>query len=185
MLKFISENSRDADNQQERLIKLGWITGFVDGEGCFSVSLVKQMTKTNRKGYKTGYQVFCEFAVTQGARSLDSLELLQAYFQVGRIYKNSRHDNHREHIYRYVVRDRTQLKKVIIPFFDEFNLRTVKRLDFERFKLCLKLIEEKKHLTKAGLVEILKIQETMNRKKSRQEEIRILRDCTPDIQDIE
>jgi hypothetical protein len=29
-----------ADNQQERLI--GWITGFVDGEGCFSIGFVKQ-----------------------------------------------------------------------------------------------------------------------------------------------
>ena len=28
-----SENLSDADNQQERLIKIGWIVGFVDGEG--------------------------------------------------------------------------------------------------------------------------------------------------------
>jgi hypothetical protein len=28
-----SENSSAADNQQERLIKIGGITGFVDGEG--------------------------------------------------------------------------------------------------------------------------------------------------------
>jgi hypothetical protein len=27
-----SENVTDADNQQERLIKTGWIVGFVDGE---------------------------------------------------------------------------------------------------------------------------------------------------------
>src|SRR3984885_4716822 len=29
-----SDNSSAADNQQERLIKIGWIAGFVDGEGC-------------------------------------------------------------------------------------------------------------------------------------------------------
>jgi hypothetical protein len=37
-----SENSSAADNQQERLIKIGWITGFVDGEGCFSIHIVRQ-----------------------------------------------------------------------------------------------------------------------------------------------
>ena len=26
-----------ADNQQERLMQLGWVIGFVDGEGCFSI----------------------------------------------------------------------------------------------------------------------------------------------------
>jgi len=36
-----SENSPAADNQQERLIKIGWITGFVDGEGCFSIHVVR------------------------------------------------------------------------------------------------------------------------------------------------
>jgi hypothetical protein len=30
-----SDKSSAADNQQERLIKIGWIVGFVDGEGCF------------------------------------------------------------------------------------------------------------------------------------------------------
>jgi len=34
-----------ADNQQERLIKIGWIVGFVDGEGCFSINFIKQNDK--------------------------------------------------------------------------------------------------------------------------------------------
>ena len=37
-----SENSSAADNQQERLIKIGWITGLIDGEGCFSINLIRQ-----------------------------------------------------------------------------------------------------------------------------------------------
>ena len=50
------ENVMSADNQQERLINLGWIIGFVDGEGCFSLGLVRQQRRSDRKGYKTGYQ---------------------------------------------------------------------------------------------------------------------------------
>lgn len=57
MNNCIGDNSKGADNQQERLINIGWVIGFVDGEGCFSIGLVKQADKHNRKGYKTGYQV--------------------------------------------------------------------------------------------------------------------------------
>ena len=93
-----SKNASLADNQQERLI--GWILGFVDGEGCFSIGFVKQPNRKEakriRRGYVTGYQIVHEFAVTQGAKSLDSLKELKSFFKVGDIYINRRHDNHKE-----------------------------------------------------------------------------------------
>ncbi len=58
-----------ADNQQERLVRIGWVLGFVDGEGCFSLGLVRQSSRDRRVGYQAGYQVFHEFVVTQGARA--------------------------------------------------------------------------------------------------------------------
>jgi hypothetical protein len=80
-----SENPNGAENQQERLIELrGWVIGFVDGEGCFSIGFVRQPNRTNRKGYKTGYQVAHEFAVTQGAQSVSCLHELKEFFGVGR-----------------------------------------------------------------------------------------------------
>ncbi len=78
-----SDNPRSADNQQERLIGLGWIVGFVDGEGCFSVYPVWQQDRQGRKGYRTGIQVQHEFVVTQGARSIGCLHELQQFFGVG------------------------------------------------------------------------------------------------------
>ncbi len=40
--KFMPRNSAySADNQQERLKTIGWIVGYVDGEGCFSVSVCR------------------------------------------------------------------------------------------------------------------------------------------------
>ncbi len=174
-----------ADNQQERLIRLGWIIGFVDGEGCFSIGIVRQPSRTNRKGYKTGYQVFHEFAVTQGAKSVACLTELHKYFGVGQVLINQRHDNHREHLYRYVVRKRTDLLGVVIPFFKQNPLHSSKQKDFEKFARCMELIETKSHLTREGLIEIVEIVQTMNRQKSKTELIRILRDYTPDIRDIE
>ena len=53
-----SDNMLGADNQQERLRTVGWIVGFVDGEGCFSVTIQKATTAT-------GWQVFPEFVATR------------------------------------------------------------------------------------------------------------------------
>ena len=64
-----SNKASRAGNQQERLMMIGWIAGFVDGEGCFSINFIKQPERQERtrvrRGYKTGYQVAHEFAVVQ------------------------------------------------------------------------------------------------------------------------
>src|ERR1043166_2464130 len=83
-----SDNMSGADDQQERLKTVGWIVGFVDGEGCFSVTIQKSTTAT-------GWQVFPEFVVTQGEKSLSALHDPQAFFGCGKIFVNRRRDNHR------------------------------------------------------------------------------------------
>jgi hypothetical protein len=178
-----SDNPSDAENQQERLIKIGWVTGFVDGEGCFSICFVRQPTRETRKGYKTGYQVSHEFAVVQGAKSLACLQTLKEFFGVGGIYVNRRFDNHKEHLYRYSVVRRSDLLKVVIPFFQRYSLRTSKQSDFAKFVQCMSVIEANEHLTVGGLLKIVEIAETMNRCKPRTEMIRILRDYTPNADD--
>jgi hypothetical protein len=176
-----SDNPTDADNQQERLI--GWITGFVDGEGCFSIHLVRQPHRATRRGYKTGIQVAHSFVVTQGAKSLACLEMMQDYFGVGRMHCNRRHDNHKEHLYQFVVSRRNDLVRKIIPFFQQHPLRTAKRFDFEKFVRCMRIIEANAHLTVRGLLQIAEIIQTMNHCKPRTELIRILRDYMPDTDD--
>ena len=175
-----SDNSSAADNQQERLIKIGWITGFVDGEGCFSIHFVRQADRLGRRGYRTGYQVAHEFAVTQGARSVKCLHLLKRHFGVGKVYLNRRHDNHKEDLYRFSVVRRNDLMNVIIPFFEKYPLRTSKLYDFTKFAECVRLMNLNVHLSPRGVVRIAEITETMNHCKSRTEMIRILRDYTPD-----
>lgn len=176
----MSDNSSSADNQQERLIKIGWVTGFVDGEGCFSIGFVQQPDHQHRKGYKTGYQIFPKFTVTQGAKSLSALEELRDFFGVGKIYLNRRHDNHKEHLHNYMVLRRDDLCNVILPFFQKYPLRSAKQKDFEKFAECMKLIVSNQHLTYEGLITIAQIVQTMNRQKPRESLIRILRDYTSD-----
>lgn len=153
-----SENAASADNQQERLKMKGWLVGFVDGEGAFTISIFKNHTM------KTGWQVFPEFVVTQGKKSKNSLYLFKDYFRCGNVYINKRYDNHREDLYRYCVRSLVDLNATIVPFFQENGLRTSKAVDFKHFCKCLDLIQHKKHLTLGGLTQISEIALLMNRK---------------------
>lgn len=171
-----------ADNQQERLI--GWVLGFVDGEGCFSIHFSRQPDRyeklRTRQGYKVGYQVSHDFTVSQGQRSVDSLERLQKFFGVGNIYRNRRHDNHKEDMFNYNVSRREDLLGIIIPFFHNNQLYTAKNIDFKIFSQCVRLMSLSKHLSIDGLIEIAELTQGMNHKKSRENLIRILRDYTPD-----
>jgi hypothetical protein len=174
-----------ADNQQERLAEFrGWVIGFVDGEGCFSIGFVRQPSRSGRNGYATGFQVAHEFAVTQGASGIDCLHDLREFFDVGQVIPNRRYDNHREHMYRYAVRKRSDLLETIIPFFRQHPMRSPKQQNFDKFARCVELIATGRHLSVDGLIEIARITETMNRQKPRHELIRILRDHTPDVRDI-
>ena len=155
-----------ADNQQERLRFIGWIVGFTDGEGCFSVSIIRNKTT------KSGFQVFPEFVITQGEKSKFSLEFIQEFFQCGKIYVNKRYDNHKENIYRYCVRSLKDLTQVIIPFFKENSLMTSKKNDFDIFVQAVKIMVNRQHLNPEGLQQIIHLKSQANRK--------ILRDYTSD-----
>ena len=155
-----SDNLPSGENQQERLNPY-WLVGFTDGEGCFSISIFKNKT------LRSGFQVFPEFVLTQSAKSLNTLEKVQNFFGCGRIYENKRYDNHREPLYRYCVRNKTDLIEKICPFFNKYTLLTAKKNDFELFKQGLKIIKNGEHLTDKGFMKIQKIASQMNRQKPR------------------
>lgn len=156
-----SNKVSSADNQQERLKTIGWITGFVDGEGCFSVSIFRNPTAKT----KLGWQVFCEFVVSQGEKSRKSLDLIKTYFNCGYIVENKRKDNHHETMLKYCVRSLSDLQNKIVPFFETNRLQTYKRKDFKVFKKVVGLVSKKKHLSKNGMIKVAKLISTMNRKK--------------------
>jgi hypothetical protein len=151
-----SDNVSNTDNQQERLE--GWIVGFVDGEGCFSVSIIKNSTTKN------GWQLFPEFVVTQGIKSINALEAIKKYFGCGNIYVNRRKDNHKENLCRYCVRSVHDLSEKIIPFFQKNQLQTAKQSDFEKFVRIVGMVKEKKHFARSGMKKIAYIIQEMNRK---------------------
>jgi hypothetical protein len=155
---MIGDNPYGADNQQERPGIEQWIVGFVDGEGCFSIAVVRN------PGLRLGWQVQHEFSVTQAAPSRDALELVRERFGCGTILEQQRHDNHKSSLLRFSVKRRRDLMDVILPFFEQYPLRTAKRDDFELFTTAIHKMEAGEHLDPHGLRAIALLTERMNRR---------------------
>ncbi|OGY94131.1 MAG: hypothetical protein A3J95_00560 [Candidatus Komeilibacteria bacterium RIFOXYC2_FULL_45_12] len=154
----VSRKVGTPDNQQERLKTIGWIVGYVDGEGCFQVSIVRNQRT------KFGWQVFPEFVVTQNEKSKKSLYFMKDYFKCGEVFINRRKDNHKENLYRYCVRSIRDLNEKIIPFFAINKLKTAKENDFIYFSKAIKMLVEQRHFKLKGIIRIAKIVQRMNRK---------------------
>lgn len=112
-----------------------YISGYVDGEGCFSVSLSPRHT------LKTGWEVRPSFSVSQNADRAAFLYEIQRYFDCGTI-RPDRSDK----TIKYEVRSLNNLVERVIPHFQQFPLRSEKQDAFERFAQVCQLMADKKHL---------------------------------------
>ena len=132
-----------------------WITGFVDGEGCFYVGINphKEMT--------AGHQVLPEFTVVQHERDVKLLHALKDFFKCGVVRVN-----HGDRM-AYRVRGKDHLLQYIVPFFVKHPLKSGKHLDFLKFRDVLLMMEAGVHLTEQGVEEIRQIAAKMNRGKLR------------------
>jgi hypothetical protein len=129
-----------------------WVVGFTDGEGCFHVSVVRNSKTT------LGYQVIPEFVIVQHKRNIQILYALKRFFKCGVIRKN--------HEYRWALRIRKiSCLKEICDFFTKHPLKTKKNVDFIRFRRIIHKMEEGRHLTPKGLIEIIDIALQMNTEK--------------------
>ena len=132
-----------------------WIIGFVDGEGCFYVGINPHAEMT------AGFQVLPEFTVVQHERDVQLLHALKAYFGCGVV-----RTNHGDRL-AYRVRSMRHLQEHIVPFFVKHPLKSTKRVDFEKFRRILLMMEAGDHLTAEGIEAIRAVAEQMNRGKSR------------------
>lgn len=144
-----------------------YITGFTDGEGCFSISF------NRRAKLKTGIEIRPSFCLGQNKRNLRVLKNIHTYFGCGAI-RFSKADQ----LYKYEVRSIGDLVKRIIPHFQKFPLQTNKQLDFEIFARVCELIYQSKHLNATYLEQIIQQSYLMNesgkRKYTSEELLKIL-----------
>jgi hypothetical protein len=149
-----SDNSTgDPDNQQGRLE--AYLSGFVDGEGCFSVGLQR------RPDLPLGFQLVPEFRVSQNAERAIVLQTLQETLGCGRIVENDRKRT-ADKTFVLVVRRRSDLIERIIPFFERNPLLSDKRHDFEVFARIVTAMSAGAHLERDGFVTLVQLAHTMN-----------------------
>ena len=133
-----------------------WVTGFVDGEGCYHVGIAKHPEM------RAGVQVLPEFTVVQHERDAQLLHALKAFFGCGVVRRN-----HGARM-AYRVRGLEQLGAHIVPFFERHPLKSQKRLDFDKFRRVVRLMEAGEHLTPEGTARIRAIAAQMNRGRLRE-----------------
>ena len=128
-----------------------YFAGFVDGEGCFTVSFSPRSTLL------IGWEVRPSFSVSQNADRSEVLLLMQRHFGCGSI-RPDRSDK----TLKYEVRRLDDLIERIIPFFETNPLLSSKQRDFERFATVCRLVRTGAHRTDSGLREIVDLAMAMN-----------------------
>ncbi len=128
-----------------------YILGFVDAEGCFSVSLKQQKTT------RFGWVLDPLFQVTQHKNNRIVLEKIKGELGCGRIIdKPGQKDT-----LIYLVDNRRQLNEKIIPFFEKYRLVS-KDSDFQKFKRIVRGLEKKEHGELESFLKLIKKAFEMN-----------------------
>jgi hypothetical protein len=141
----------DAGPRHSREFLSAYISGYVDGEGCFTVSI------SPRAKLLVGWEVRPSLSVSQNGDRAEVLYALLAYFECGSI-RPDRSDR----TLKWETRRLEDLLERVIPHFERFPLLSGKRLDFERFAAVCRLQAVGAHRTRAGLIEIVELARAMN-----------------------
>ena len=128
-----------------------YVTGLVEGEGCFSVSF------SFRKRLKVGIETRPSFSISLTRRDLHILERIREFFGCGGI-RYSRTDS----TYKYEVRSIKDLDTKILPHFRKYPLQGSKKEDFEKFALICKKVRANLHMNRGHLQEIIELAYEMN-----------------------
>ena len=134
-----------------------FVSGFVDGEGTFCVSIAKLPTTSLQKGWKWIFNPL--FQVYQHEDNLWFLEFLRdEVFKTGRIHRKSSPNQ----VFTFSIENRKTLQEKVVPFFRKYRLAT-KDKDFQIWSSVINSIYNKEHLKEKGFRKIVDIVFTMNK----------------------
>ncbi len=140
----------DAGPRHSREFLSAYISGYVDGEGCFTVSI------SPRAKLAVGWEVRPSLSVSQNGDRAEVLQLIHDHFGCGSI-RPDRSDR----TLKWETRRLEDILVRVIPHFERYPLLSGKRLDFECFaSVCRSATGG--HRTPAGLVDIVELAARMN-----------------------
>ena len=128
-----------------------YVSGFVDGEGCFCVSFIPS------KRHRFGWEVRPSFSVSQNADRAQPLYTIQRLWECGHI-RPDRSDN----TLKFEVRNIEDLVGKVLPHFRNFPLQSAKQADVERFDAICQCVASGQHLERSGFEQIVQIAMQMN-----------------------
>ena len=152
-----SDNSTGGDNQQGRprgSLTPDYVAGFIDGEGCFSVTVHPHPTVH----HATRWLIAPCFQAYQHRDNVGILEALRNFFGCGRIRAKGPNSS----VMTYSVYRRAELESVIVPFFERYPLQSRKHEDFVKWSEVVRLMQRQEHRTDAGFRRIIELAFSMN-----------------------
>ncbi len=134
-----------------------YIVGFVDGEGCFCVSISEHKTLKRRR------EVRLLFEIEVREDDLPILRQIQSVLGCGAIYHLTyeRYEQWKPHV-KLKVSSIKEIITFVIPFFDAHPLRAKKRKSYKLFREVALMMQEKQHLTDKGFKQIERLKQRMN-----------------------
>ena len=142
---------QDAGSQHDLVDLPSYISGYVDGEGCFTVSISPRPTLV------VGWEVRPSLSVSQNGDRAEVLLLIQQHFGCGTL-RPDRSDR----TLKWEVRSLPLIEKRIIPHFRQYPLLSGKRRDFDLFAgICERMVRGE-HRRLPGLSEIVRLAGDMN-----------------------
>lgn len=154
-----SDNPIGAGNQQgrpPRKLTPDYVSGFVDGEGCFCVSIHPHPTVR----YGTRWLIAPCFQVYQHSSNADILEQLKIFFGCGRVTAKGPNSN----VKTFSIYRRSELESVVIPFFDASPLISEKRLDYLKFRTIVLAMQRGDHKEPTAYRRMVELAFTMNQR---------------------
>jgi hypothetical protein len=133
-----------------------YISGYFDGEGCFSVSI------SPRPGIRVGWEVRPSVSVSQNGDRGQVIELVSEYFGCGTI----RPDRSDQTI-KWETRRLGDIAGRVLPHFVRFPLLSPKQDDVDLLTTISQLMLAGDHRTRDGLLEIARMSSLMNPSGSR------------------
>nr|YP_009059710.1 LAGLIDADG/HNH endonuclease [Parasitella parasitica]AIO05760.1 LAGLIDADG/HNH endonuclease [Parasitella parasitica] len=134
-------------NDNNPTLDNAWLSGLSDSEGCFTVSVIKQSESYN--------QVQVQYILSQ-KNELELMTKIAALFD-GKVTYLKSYDG-----YNMTV-NLPKLRKVI-NYFNNYTLKTKKYIDYFNWLKVYKLVINKDHLYKDGLIRVIDLMNKINKK---------------------
>ena len=133
-----------------------YIAGFIDGEGCFTITISKHATK------KLGVDARLHFQIEVRSDDLEIIQSIQETLDCGKIYHlNYERYGWNPHV-ELKVSSLGEITEKLIPFLNQYPLRAKKRFSYQYFLQAVEVFKRKDHLTQKGIEKLRAIRSQMN-----------------------